>query len=483
MASFVGCADIHVTHATENSADCQPGSLFAAIAGTQTDGIEFVGEALQHGATGLLVARPLAGVSVPQCIVGDIRSAYSTLCHALYGHPSCRLKVCGVTGTNGKTTVTWLLRSILTVASKRAGLLGTIEYFDGVSKRDASLTTPDSRTLSQWLQSMVRRGCSHAAMELSSHALDQGRATGIRLDAAIVTNVTQDHFDYHGDFETYQKAKANIFQQCRPGGFVAINADDAGSAALHGSVPEGLSLRTFGIDGDADVRASIVDQSRLGTRFLVELNGESIDFETPLVGKHNVSNCLAAISVASHWGLATDAIVDGIAALNAVPGRLERIDCGQSFDVFVDYAHTDDALKRCVSHLRQLATGRVICVFGAGGDRDKLKRPMLGKAAADADVVVVTSDNPRSEEPNKIIRDILIGFDASKAGPHVEADRSAAIRWAIDQAEPNDCVLIAGKGHETVQIIGDERHPFDDRQVARDALNDRVTLEQRRIGA
>jgi UDP-N-acetylmuramoyl-L-alanyl-D-glutamate--2,6-diaminopimelate ligase len=378
----------------------------------------------------------------------------------------------GVTGTNGKTTVTWLIRSILQAAGKQTGLLGTVEYHDGVEVASADLTTPNSKPLFTWLAKMVRRGTTHVAMELSSHALDQSRADGLTLHSVVVTNVTQDHFDYHGDFQTYLAAKANILALCRSGGQVVLNADDHGSKKLFDQVPADSNLCTFGIDNEADVSAQILDETHSGCRFELCIDGNRQEVLTPLIGRHNVSNCLAAAAATYHAGVPLETIVAGIGALKSVPGRLERIDCGQSFQAYVDYAHTDDALRRCVLHLRHLTPGRLFCVFGAGGDRDKLKRPLLGKAAAEADVSVVTSDNPRSEEPEKIMRDILVGFAADKPRPHVEPDREQAIRWAIDHAEPGDCVLIAGKGHEVEQIIGTQRLPFDDREVTRTALRD-----------
>lgn len=470
MASFVGCGDIHVSDATECSSDCRPGILFAAIRGTQTDGTQFAAEAIERGAAAMLAQRPLAGVAVPQCIVSDPRRAFGQLCHELCDRPSAQMKVAGVTGTNGKTTVTWLIRSILQSAGRQTGVLGTIEYHDGLKRERSNLTTPDSRSLSKWLAAMLRRNTLHAAIELSSHALDQGRAAGLQLHAAVVTNVTQDHFDYHGNFADYLTAKSRILEQCSSSGIAVLNADDSGCCSLIEQLKGPTNVVTFGIENDAHVSATIIEESLGGSRFLLNIDGHEIDAQTQLVGRHNVANCLAAAAVAHHFGVPAEQIRAGIAMLAAIPGRLERVDCGQPFNVFVDYAHTDDALARSVKCLKALTRGRVICVFGAGGDRDRLKRPLLAKAASLSDVPVVTSDNPRTEKPEDIIQDILHGFASDGPIPHVNIERGDAIRWALEQAHPQDTVLVAGKGHESEQIIGTQRFPFDDREVIRGFL-------------
>ena len=474
FGSFVGCADVRVADATANSRECAEDMLFAAINGSRADGNKFIGEAIKRGASSLLVENPLAGAAVPQCVVPNVRKAYAELCAALAGSPSQRLKIAAVTGTNGKTTVTWLLRSIFQAAGKQAGLLGTIEYSDGVAAERAGLTTPDSKTLSQWLQCMVSRGTTHAAIELSSHALDQERPAGTLLEAAIVTNVTQDHFDYHSGHESYRASKARIFKHVKKSGLAVLNADDPVCASFADEVSRDLKVCTYGIEAAADVTATHIDASRDGTAFTLNFDGIHIDVRTELVGRHNVSNCLAASAAAIHLGVDLETIAAGIEALISVPGRLERVNCGQAFDVFVDYAHTDDALRRCIRFLDELSRGRVICVFGAGGDRDRSKRPLMGQAAAEADRAVITSDNPRTEDPARIIQEILPGFSQRGIVPHVEIDRAEAIRWALEHANPGDCVLIAGKGHETEQIVGTRRIPFDDRAVIRDCLETRA---------
>jgi len=464
-ASFVGCADVAARDASESSRDCTPGCTFAALPGTRTHGRQFVSEALSRGATALLTDRPLAEFRVPQCIVADPRRAYAELCHALFGFPTRRLGVVGVTGTNGKTTTTWLVRSILESAGQTAGLLGTIECSDGLERTPSQLTTPDSATLARWLAQMVARCTRYAALELSSHALDQGRAAGTLLDVAVVTNVTHDHFDYHGDHHAYLAAKAKILDQLKPGGLVVLNADDPGASSLMQRIPPAVQLCTFGLNSPADVSARVIESSTAGTRFLLRVGVEQLEVGTPLIGQHNVQNCLAAVAAVTHFGVSLDEIAVGLESLPAVPGRLEPVRCGQPFSVFVDYAHTEDALERAIAAVRDVTVGRVYCVFGCGGDRDRAKRPLMGRTSAEADVAVVTSDNPRSEDPSEIIDQIRGGIPPGTAAM-LEPDRERAISWALQAALPGDSVLIAGKGHETTQTIGQSVHPFDDRAVA-----------------
>ncbi len=482
-SSFVGCADIRVSNATEESGKCGPNTLFAAIPGTRYDGAQFVEEAIRQGATSLLVQRPVPGIPVPQCVVADVRRAYAELCAGLAGYPTRKLQVAAVTGTNGKTTVSWLIRSILQATGKRTGLLGTIEYHDGVESTRAGMTTPDSKTLSHCLSKMVACGTTHATMEVSSHALEQRRVAGTQFDVAVVTNVTHDHFDYHKNYAAYLHSKSQIFDHCKPNATAVINIDDAGSSSLAPIAAASRSVLTYGIDNPARVSTRILNESLSGTRFVIHLDDSEVQVTTSLIGRHNVSNCLAAAAAASRLGATPDEIRAGIESLKAVPGRLERIDCRQAFDVFVDYAHTDDALLRCIRFLQRLATGRVICVFGAGGDRDPSKRPLMGKAVSEADLAVVTSDNPRNENPEEIIRQIVAGIDTTTCETHIEPDRAEAIRWALEQSEPGDCVLVAGKGHESEQIIGNRRIPFDDREIIRNLLFKQLLEKPARVGA
>ncbi len=467
QASFVGCADIVVAHVVNHSNDCKTGSLFAAMTGTYLNGTTFIDSAIQNGATSVMVEQPVAEITVPQIIVKNVREAYAKLTAALNNHPSSELNIAAITGTNGKTTVTWLIRSILQSAGHQTGLLGTIEYNDSKQKEASTLSTPDAQLLSQWLGSMVQQNTTHVAMEVTSHALDQHRLAGTEIDVAVVTNITQDHFDYHQNETAYKKCKATLFNYCKPNGTVVLNLDDANSKSLQAEINQSTQLITYSLDESANVTASIQEMTLQGSRFLLSIDGEEIGVRTSLFGKHHISNCLAAAAVAHRFGVSLDEIAAGIQSLEIIPGRMERIDCGQSFGLFVDYAHTDDALRKTILALREITTGRIITVFGAGGDRDRSKRALLGRAASLADIAVVTSDNPRTENPQQIIDEIVSGIQTTT---HIEIDRESAIQWAIEEAEPCDILLVAGKGHETEQLIGTKQIPFDDRVVCRNIL-------------
>lgn len=467
-SSFVGCADIHAFDVSECSRTCPPGAVFAALEGTRCSGTRHVAEAVRRGASAVLVDRPLPDVQVPQCVVSNVRLAYARLCDATAGYPARHLSLTGVTGTNGKSTVAWLLRSILREAGHQTGLLGTIEYDDGRSTEAASLTTPDARLLAGWMQRMRSAGTTHAAIELSSHALAQQRAGAVRLAAAVLTNVTQDHYDYHGTAREYRRAKAAVFDHCSPDVPVVVNLDDPGSRRLLDETPGHGPIITCSLNGPADCTATIREATLEGTTFDLKLpQADSSRVTTSLIGRHNVLNCLQAAAAAWHQGVPIPQIVRGIAEVERIPGRLDRIECGSGAAVLIDYAHTDDALGRCLEFLRELTPGRLICVFGAGGDRDRTKRPLLAQAASLADLAVITNDNPRTEPPAQIITDLLQGFSRDRQPARIELDRHRAIAWALDQAGPGDCVLIAGKGHEVCQIIGSERIPFSDHEAVR----------------
>jgi len=471
-ASFVGGTGIFAAHATDRSHLCRPNSVFAIIRGTRDDGARYIADAISRGATALLTDRPQPGVHVPQCIVPDVRRAFAELCSALAAHPSRNLALAGVTGTNGKTTTTWLIRALLRAAGHQAGLLGTIEYHDGVNSLPARMTTPDPATLNEWLGAMVTHRTTCAALEVSSHALDQKRLAGNLLDAAVLTNITHDHLDYHGTFEAYRTAKCRIFDLLKPTGHAIVNLDDEGSRSCLPAAPR--RVFTYSLRSSADFHGTILDATPAGTHFRVDAPGWSREFCTTLVGEHNISNTVAAIAVAHSLELDLDAIQRGLSNFRGVPGRLEAIDAGQPFPVYVDYAHTPDALRRVLGALRPLVRGRLICVFGAGGDRDQAKRPLMGQAVAEqADLPVVTSDNPRSEDPRTILDQIVAGMAGSQRRPFIEPDRRQAIRWALQHAGPDDLVLIAGKGHETEQVVGQERRHFDDREVALECLRER----------
>lgn len=469
-ASFVGCADLTVSSVTANSNECTPGCLFVTLPGTRTHGRHFIPQALQRGAAAILTDFPLADISLPQCIVSDVPKAYGQICHGMYGHPSRKMGIAGVTGTNGKTTTTWILRSLLESASRPTGLIGTVEYSDGLYAEPSVLTTPDAMVLARHLAAMRDRETRYAAIELSSHALDQSRPAGLGLDVAIVTNITHDHLDYHSGLDAYIAAKAKISNYLKPGGILILNADDSHWEKLLPDPGRRIRVLTFGTTDDADVSVEILEMTPNGSRFRLHYGVERLECRIPLFGKHNIMNSAAAACGAIHLGLMTEEICAGLAECGTVPGRMEAVSGGQDYQVFVDYAHTDDAITNVLNTVRPMTSGRTILVFGAGGDRDRSKRAAMGRAAAAADAVVLTSDNPRSESAEQIIEEIAVGFAGTQITPIIEIDRKAAIERAIRMARPGDTVLVAGKGHEKFQIIGDQSFPFDDVAVCRNAI-------------
>ena len=467
-ADFFGPDDIRVTSCSCDSRSVESGDLFAALPGRVLDGHDFAREAVWRGCRAVLAERPLPELDVPLCRVPDVRAAYGRVCQALVGNPSQNLKVIGVTGTNGKTTTSCLIASILSGAGHHVGLVGTLGAFDGVDFADSSLTTPPPAELAALLSRMAANDCTHAVLEVSSHALDQSRLAGIALDAACVTNVRRDHLDYHPTVRDYRLAKSKLLEYLVGEGFAVINADDPTSAAfLHGV---NLPVLTVAINSAAEIKATPIERFLSEQTFLITAGSETVPVRTRMIGTHHIYNCLVATAVGLAYGVDLHTIVRGLEDVEHLPGRLERIECGQPFSVFVDYAHTPDALSGSLQTLREVVGGRIICVFGAGGDRDRPKRPLMGQAVGDeADLAVITTDNSRSEDPQAIARDILEGF-RSTSNVKLIRERPEAIAWALSEACPGDCVLIAGKGHEKVQIIGDRRIPFDDRHFAREWL-------------
>ncbi|MDB4732809.1 UDP-N-acetylmuramoyl-L-alanyl-D-glutamate--2,6-diaminopimelate ligase [Planctomicrobium sp.] len=477
-ASFVGCAEITVSSVASHSDECTPGCLYVTLPGHRTHGKNFIPQALQRGAAAILTDYPLADVSLPQCIVSDVPKAYGQICHGMYGHPSRKMGIAGVTGTNGKTTTTWILRSLLENASRPTGLIGTVEYSDGVQSEPSVLTTPDAMTLARHLAAMRDRETNYAAIELSSHALDQSRPAGIGLDVAIVSNITHDHLDYHQDIESYIAAKSKIVEYIKPGGALILNSDDEHWEKLVPESDRKIGTLTYGFGDEADITGEIVELTATGSRFFIHYGVERMLIDTTLIGRHNVMNCLAATCGAIHLGLTTEEICEGLAACEPAPGRMEAVNCGQDFQVFVDYAHTDDAIKHVIATSRSFTSGKTILVFGAGGDRDKSKRIPMGEAASEADVVVLTSDNPRSESPQSIIKEIHEGFSNRSVEPIIEIDRQVAITKAIQLAAPGDTVLVVGKGHEKYQMIGGQKLTFDDVAVCKNAIWQAMTSKK-----
>ena len=476
-ASFVGCGDLLFQRISCDSRQCEPGTLFVAVPGSKHDGRHYIHEAVSRGACGVLTSVPLVDINVPQCVVSDIRRCYGWICQYLAGQPAKSLDLLGVTGTNGKTTISWMLRSILRAASKRTGLLGTIEYDDaGNCPVEATMTTPDPHKIADWLGQMVRHRATHAVMEVSSHALDQRRIAGLSLRSAIISNISHDHLDYHGDLKSYMLAKSSIQDYCRADADFIINGDD-----LH--IQEMLKMRcgrlepvTVGFSERNQFQISPLEQTVSRGRFALCSDSDRMEFTLPLPCQHNMLNAALAAATALKLGMSVDEIQAGIEQGSLPPGRMQRISAGQSFDCFVDYAHTPDAIEHVVRTMKSVTAGRLICLFGAGGNRDSEKRPLMAKAAQSADVIILTADNSREEPTHQIIDDICRGFENNRTPELIEEDRTMAIQWAVDHAQPGDCVLILEKGHEKGQEINGVIHPFDDRIEVKKALANRFSL-------
>jgi UDP-N-acetylmuramoyl-L-alanyl-D-glutamate--2,6-diaminopimelate ligase len=474
-----GDQHVVITDVTDDSRSITSGALFVAVKGERVDGHDYLDAAVARRASAVVVEQ-LKDVPVPIAVVKNSRRALGLLGAHFHGDPSARLRVIGITGTNGKTTTTYVCKTILESGGRRIGLVGTVAYIIGKDVIPASHTTPGAIDLQRLFGRMVKAGLDGAVMEVSSHALALDRTAGVEFDAAVFTNLTQDHLDFHGTMDEYFQAKLRLFRELGSEGRKSgskraiVNADDPRGTAVRAacSVP----VWTYGIVNEADIRAEAVRLSPRGTTFHLATPAGSALIESKLVGEHNVYNLLAAVGVALHEGVTLDRVKIGINAVTHVPGRFERVEAGQDFTVVVDYAHTDDALTRLLTAAQALRTGRIITVFGCGGDRDRTKRPKMGRAAVRfSDMVVLTSDNPRTEDPAAILAEVETGVkEALKDRPGVEyalvADRRRAIEHAIRAARSGDMVLIAGKGHEDYQIIGTKKFHFDDREVAREAL-------------
>ena len=461
-------ASSEITGLAYDSRKVGNGFLFFAFSGSKSDGRAFANQALQKGALAVVSeAEAPPGFPGPWIRVAHGRRTLATAAGIFYGHPDRRLKLIGVTGTNGKTTTTYLIDSILRSAGLTTTLVGTIEYRLADRLLPAVNTTPESLDLFRMFHDLEQAGGTHVTMETSSHALSLGRVHGIQFETAVFTNLTRDHLDFHGDMASYLAAKQMLFTSESSAGprFAVLNQDDEHARAIQ-TKPH-TEVITYGIGGQAGARAENIEMGFHGLRFQVRYGGRAYPVESPLVGQINVYNLLAAWCAAHSVGIAPDVIARGIAACNAVPGRFERVNAGQPFLVVVDYAHTDDALRNLISIARGLTDKRVITIFGCGGDRDRTKRPLMGMAAAElSDLVILTSDNPRSEDPLAIMNDAMVGIRRYDTPYVAEPDREKAIRHAIETAAPGDIVLIAGKGHETYQILNDRTIDFDDREVA-----------------
>src|SRR5689334_12779291 len=457
----VGAAPVEIRDLAYDARDVEPGTLFFCVPGGRADGHDFAATAVEKGTVALVVERPLE-VGAPQLVVPSARAAMAVGADEFFGRPTEELQVAGVTGTNGKTTTAFLLYAILAAAGRRPGLLGTIESRVGGERRPAVRTTPEAIDLQREFREMLDAGDRSAAVEATSHGSALGRLDRVRFSALVFTNLTQDHLDFHGTLEAYFDAKRRLFTETMPP--AAVNVGDEHGRRLAEELRGHNELLTFGLLDDADIRPEELELGPRGARF----NAGGIELETRLRGRFNVENVLGAVAAAKLLEIPDDAIAYGVRELRGVPGRFEAVDEGQPFAVLVDYAHTPDSLENVLRTARDLAQGRLICVFGCGGDRDRGKRPLMGRIASElADLAIVTSDNPRSEEPEAIIAEILAGIDGEA---EVEPDRRVAIARAIESAQEGDVVVIAGKGHEQGQQFADRTIPFDDREVARDAL-------------
>jgi UDP-N-acetylmuramoyl-L-alanyl-D-glutamate--2,6-diaminopimelate ligase len=463
--------DAEINSVVCDSRKVAPGSIFAAIQGVASDGNEFIDKALAAGAAAVLTERSDAAAGRPLIRVTNARRSYAELNHLLWGEPSSRLKTLAVTGTNGKTTSAYLAAHML-ARKHRPILLGTIRYAFEDHALPSTHTTPDPDVLQPWLAQMIGRGADSVVLEASSHALEQDRLAGMSFDGALFTNLTQDHLDYHGTLEHYLNAKLKLFAMMRPDGLAVVNADDAVSGQVL-QAARGRTL-TFGIHSEADLQAVDIRSDLKGSEFAIRLAGRDRVVRTSLLGNHNIYNLLGALGLAMAAGMTLDEAVPAIANFKGVPGRLERIPNEQGFELFIDYAHTPDGIENVLSAVRPYVNKKLLVLFGCGGDRDRTKRPKMAQAVERyADGVVVTSDNPRSENPREIIREIMSGFSAKYGKAQVQSDRARAIRQILLEARAGDVVLLLGKGHEEYQIIGKDKLPFSDRDEALKALGGR----------
>jgi len=469
-----GAPEVPITGLAYSSASVSPGTLFFCVPGFTSDGHDFAGDAVRRGAAALVSQRPL-GLGVPEVTVPDVRAAMGPVAARFYGDPTATLRVIGITGTNGKTTTAFLLREVLEAAGTPTGLLGTVRQVVGGTEEPVERTTPEAVDLQATFRRMLEGGDRACVMEVSSHALELGRVAGIRYACRAFMNLTQDHLDFHETMEAYYEAKRRLFEAPGP---AVVNVDDRYGRRLAGEI----EAMTFGIESsDADLRARDVRFDLGGASFTAETPEGPLKLTTRLPGLFNVQNALAALGAARSLGVAPETIRSALAGAQRVPGRFEPVEEGQSFGVLVDYAHTPDSLENVLRAARELTLGRLHVAFGAGGDRDRGKRPLMGEVAVRlADRVIVTSDNPRSEDPEMILDEIVAG---AGTGVDREVDRRRAIALLIEGAEPGDVVVIAGKGHEQGQEFeGGRKEPFDDVTVAREVLRGRAGLEPGRSG-
>ena len=477
MVADVDALEVECAGVTHDSRRVVSGSIFVALRGLKADGIAFVPQAIDAGAAAIVSEHPVSSISrVPWVVVKNARLALALLAAEFFDHPSRQMRVVGITGTNGKTTTSYLVNAVFEATGIRCGLMGTVTYRIGDQSFDATRTTPEAPEVQAFMRQMVEAGCGACVMEVSSHALALHRVDGIRFSAGVFTNLTRDHLDFHGDMEGYFAAKRRLFEVLPQDAPAAINLDDPRGTTLVAAASRPV---TYAINKPADVSPGPLSYSLAGLEFEVRTPQGLVNVRSRLVGRPNVYNILAAVATTTALGLPLDAVERGLAALPGVPGRFEVVSMpDDDVTVVVDYAHTDDALRNLLETARAMAPRRVVTVFGAGGDRDRTKRPLMGMVAARlSDLVVITSDNPRSEDPLRIIEEVKRGADPETRQSNAEimaiADRGEAIERAIRLAAGGDVVLIAGKGHEKYQEIAGRTDPFDDVAVARAALTSR----------
>jgi len=477
VRQVIGSLDRNVESIAYDSRRVQRNGLFVALRGEKTDGHAFIGQAIEKGASVIVAEREENHSRATCLVVENSRTALADLAGAFYGFPGRKLRMAAVTGTNGKTTTSFLIKHICENAGLRCGLIGTVRYEIGERVLPATRTTPESLDLQELLAQIGNAGCKAAAMEVSSHALAQDRTRGLEWDVAVYTNLTQDHLDFHGTMDNYFAAKAKLFhslaeQKKKKKPVAVINIDDPYGQRLVDEVNRKVAVVTYGVGVQADFRASNYRMEFGGTSYQLDARGKSYLVRVPLIGRFNVANSLAALAGANALGLNLREAVLSLGKTPQVPGRLQAVPAKRQFQVFVDYAHTPDALANVLKTLRELDPRRLIVVFGCGGDRDRQKRPLMANVVEQAaDHAIITSDNPRKEDPQKIVDEVEKGFHGKKYEKIV--DRTDAISRAVTLAEPRDIVLIAGKGHENYQEFADHTVPFDDIQVARRALENR----------
>jgi UDP-N-acetylmuramoyl-L-alanyl-D-glutamate--2,6-diaminopimelate ligase len=476
LPTDLSALDVPCTGVSYDSRRVRPGCVFVALRGLRADGVAYASEAVMKGAIAVVAEQPpVSGAGIPWAVAKDARMALALLAAEFAGHPSREMRVVGITGTNGKTTTSYLLSSILEAALIRCGLMGTVAYRIGTRTIDSTRTTPEPPEVQGLLRQMIAAGCRACVMEVSSHALALRRVDGVQFAAGVFTNLTRDHLDFHADMEDYFAAKRRLFEMLPPDAPAIVNVDDPRGASLAQS---GRAV-TYAIDRPADVSPGPLSFTLEGLHFDIRTPAGQVRVRSKLVGRPNVYNILAAVGTATSLGVPIEAIERGVESLPGVPGRFELVSSDHDdITVVVDYAHTDDALRNLLETARPLASKRLITVFGAGGDRDRTKRPLMGMVAARlSDVVVITSDNPRHEDPVRIIEEVKRGSEAETRQRHAEVlsivDRGEAIALAVDRARPGDFVLIAGKGHERYQEVAGRALPFDDVEVAREALEAR----------